>query len=426
MFIREWSILSDNNIVKISYKELFGEKNFVLYAIANFISRFGDSLDFVAYGWMIYNITNSATLMSILFGVNAIPNIVLQPFTGVLVERSNKKRIIYLCNFGRGVVVSITALMYFLDKLAPIHLFIFTIVNSTFESFQIPASGAIIPSLLDKEKYAYGSAFSATLSRLAELIGLLSIGIIVTVVGVPGAVMIDGLSFLICGFLILFIKIENEKSYAKQIVTYKAFFKELKDGFIYLKQSKIVFFICIFGSLLSILFIPINTLIVPFVKDSLLLGIEAVTLIQVTITIGMAIGSFIFPKIPNKIKGKKIFIFSGISIGISYLGLFICTIIYNTISIYMLLASAGCVFGIFSGILTVQISVTFLNRINKEYISRVSGVYNSIAMASSPLGSFSVGLLCLILNPAQLFLACGLVMIIFFGLQKYNKILVDL
>ena len=81
----------DLKTINISYKDIFYDKNFCLYMIGNLISRFGDSIDSIAYGWMVYKITGSMALMALLFGVNAVPTIIFQPIAGVFVDYKKKK-----------------------------------------------------------------------------------------------------------------------------------------------------------------------------------------------------------------------------------------------------------------------------------------------------------------------------------------------
>ena len=46
---------------KSSYRAVLKEKNYLIFIMANLISRFGDSVDCIAYEWMVYKITNSAS-----------------------------------------------------------------------------------------------------------------------------------------------------------------------------------------------------------------------------------------------------------------------------------------------------------------------------------------------------------------------------
>lgn len=73
------------------YKHFLKNKNFLAYLSANVINRFGDSLDSIAFTWIIYAITGSAFWSALIFGINRLPTIFLQPFLGVLADKMNKR-----------------------------------------------------------------------------------------------------------------------------------------------------------------------------------------------------------------------------------------------------------------------------------------------------------------------------------------------
>lgn len=405
---------------KIGYKLVLKEKSYMLYGISNLISRFGDSIDTIAYGWMVYQITGSTTLLATIFGVNAIPTIIFQPLSGVLVEYRKKKHIIFICNMGRGVMVSITALLFYFNLLLPIHLFIITFLNSTFEAFQSPASTASIPYILDKEMYSYGMSLSSTASRITEMIGLAVAGGIIAVIGISGAILLDAITFYVCGSLILLVKYKGE-DIKKDKIAIDGYFKDLKGGFVYLKNNRLIFNICLFGALINILLIPINTLVVAYVKDVLKKGVEVVSVIQFSATVGLALGTVIYPKIKGKIKGIYLVVLSGVLIGVVYILYFIVGLLKTQVVIYPLLVLIGLLLGISAGVLLMTMNVAFMEKVEKEYLGRVAGVFNSLAMAATPLGSLTVGGLCIFLNTSKLFLVFGMLTVALFLLQKFNR-----
>ena len=100
---------------KLGYGSIIKEKNYLFYLLGQLISRFGDSIDTIAYGWMVYEVTGKTSLMALLFGINAIPTILFQPIAGVIISYKKKKNVLFICNFGRAVVVTIIALMFLLN-----------------------------------------------------------------------------------------------------------------------------------------------------------------------------------------------------------------------------------------------------------------------------------------------------------------------
>ena len=96
---------------KIGYRDVFGQKEYLKLLIANLISRFGDSIDAIAFTWIVYQVTGSASWSAIIFAMNRLPSIFVQPFAGAWVERRNKKRIMVGADLIRGVIVVMLAVL---------------------------------------------------------------------------------------------------------------------------------------------------------------------------------------------------------------------------------------------------------------------------------------------------------------------------
>ena len=63
----------------IGYKDIFRQKQYMKMILAQLINRFGDSIDAIAFSWIIYEITNNAMWSAIIFGINKLPSTSYHP-----------------------------------------------------------------------------------------------------------------------------------------------------------------------------------------------------------------------------------------------------------------------------------------------------------------------------------------------------------
>ena len=97
---------------KRNYRALLSQKQYLKMLAADLISRFGDSLDAIAYSWIMYEITGSESLMAFIIGLNYIPTILLQPITGALIDRINKRMMMVITDLLRFGVVILFVVLY--------------------------------------------------------------------------------------------------------------------------------------------------------------------------------------------------------------------------------------------------------------------------------------------------------------------------
>ena len=187
---------SINENSKIGYRDIFHQKEYMKVIIANLVTRFWDSIDAIAFTWMVYSITGSAAWSAIIFAMNQLPSVLVQPFAGALVEGMNKKKIMVVTDMIRGFITAGLAVLYLTGNINAWILLGFTLINSTVEAFCSPASTAIIPKIIEEKYYSFGSSLNSTLSTTIQFIGIGAAGLIIGMFGIGAAIAIDGIFFL--------------------------------------------------------------------------------------------------------------------------------------------------------------------------------------------------------------------------------------
>lgn len=201
---------------KKEYRQLLSQRQYIRLLLADTINRFGDSIDVIAYSWIMYEITGSASLMALVVGLNFVPTVFLTPFAGAFVDRISKKRVMALADLLRFVFVAAIVTLYTTGLLSPALIVVFTLATSTVEAFRLPAGGAILPQLLEKEYYTLGKAASYSFSRISELAGYMLAGGVIALLGAAGALWIDAATFLISSAIIWSIRYQENLQGAKQ------------------------------------------------------------------------------------------------------------------------------------------------------------------------------------------------------------------
>lgn len=391
------------------------EKEYSKIIFSNIIGRFGDSIDSIAYGWMVYELTGSTSWLALIYGVNSLPTILLQPFAGALVEFFDKRVTVILCDIGRGCVVLCTGIMLILGILQPWHLLILTFLNSCFESYRIPSSLSIIPLVLNKQEYNLGLSLNQSASRIFELIGLGCAGAIIGVLGSGGAIIVDALTFFISAILFYLLKVPTSKKNAKhEKINVKSYCADLYGGIQYFKKNQMVFIICIIGFLLNITAVPLEKLQAAYVNECLNLGVNAMSLGSIFMTCGLILGSLFFVYFKKKLSNKDILIFGGTLIGIIYFCLMFVGVIDYIPLRYITYAIILCIFGFINSLIGMSVQVTFMANTPDEYIGRVGSIFNAMACSSIPLGSFLLAIAMPFLTIINTYFCVGIITVLIF------------
>ncbi|GGH29480.1 MFS transporter [Paenibacillus segetis] len=277
------------------FRSLLHNRSYVIFLLCDAISRFGDSVDAIAYSWMVYELTGSKVLMGTLFAVNFIPAVIFGLPAGVLADRWNKKKVLFTVYMLRGLVVALTAFLYAMGLLETWHLFVFTFLNSTLECFSRPVEMSIIPSLLEKESLLSGNSFLSSVTRTSELAGYAVVGVIISTIGLSGAILLDSLTFIISAILIGFIVLNNvtkkeSESAPERKGKLHEYMQEISSSFKFVRHHRLILTTVILAAFVNFCLTPLNVLQTVYVKDTLSTGAEGMSVLSISLVLGMILG----------------------------------------------------------------------------------------------------------------------------------------
>ena len=136
---------------KTDYRTILKQDGYRKLLISTSVNRFGDSLDAVAFAWLVYEITKNGAWSAVIFGLNILPNVIVQPFAGAVVERLNKKHVIVYTHILRAMLLTVFLMMFISGQINGFIMAAFTLAVSTIESFNMPAGTSFIPMVVKNE-----------------------------------------------------------------------------------------------------------------------------------------------------------------------------------------------------------------------------------------------------------------------------------
>lgn len=396
---------------KIGYRQIFTQKEYCKIIFANLISRFGDSIDAIAFTWLVYDATKSASWAAIISACNMLPTILLQPFAGAAVERRNKKMIMIGSDIIRGLVVAALAFCYLTNQIHPWVLLAFTLIISSVEAFCMPASTAVIPKILDEKYYEYGMSLNSVGSTVMQLVGTGAAGVIIGLFGVHIAILIDAVTFFGAAVVKAFLKVNEDLTVAageRVADAAKQYLTLLKEGFVYLKGKRVLMNLIVMAFLVNAMMVPINSFLAPLVSDVLGQGSELLSVIGMAMSVGSLLGSVLYPMISKKVSVKTFVFTTGLVVSASVSLMAVGNLFQEkTLLVYVTAGGASLLVGMGAALLSAMLSVQFMKTVEESYLARAGALLGAGATAAMPIASFLMSGIVKFVPVKELVLASG-------------------
>ena len=390
------------------YRDILKNADYRKLLFADVISRFGDSVDAVAFTWLTYQFSHSASLSALTLAANRLPTVIFQPLFSPITDRLPKRPVQAVCDFIRAALVGIFLLLFLTDSLQAWMFLAFTFLMNTVESFRIPAGVGMLPRLVGKEEYKKASSFIRSAGMGAELIGTGLAGLIVAL-SMGAAFAIDLLTFVLSGLLILSIRFRE--TIAPQAER-KGYFAELKGGFQYLGKNQL-FLLLVVGAVLSNSINSIfGSLQAPYISEIFRGGSETLSLFGACETAGLLLAFYFYPKISERVPSRSQFLLTFGTSCASYLLL----LLIPWLGWFRYPAAGVLMFGwgLLGGIAASLFSVKLVQVVEPDYLGRAASVFNAAGACVTPLMSAAIaGLVAFLPIQAALLMGAAAAAVVF-------------
>ena len=172
-------------------------RNFRLFWIGQLISLIGSWMQSLALQWLVYQLTGSASAMGTVAALTSLPVLVISPFTGVLLDRYPKRRVLQVTQLVAMLSALTLAGLVFFDVIQYWHILVMATLNGAVNAVDMPARQSFTSEMVDDRADLMNAiALNASMFNAARMIGPAVAGILVGAVGLAWAFLLNGLSFI--------------------------------------------------------------------------------------------------------------------------------------------------------------------------------------------------------------------------------------
>jgi len=194
----------------VSLQPSTGMRTFTTVWLGQLISVIGTGLTAFSLSLWVYDRTKSITTFALVLLCSALPEILVAPFAGLLVDRLNRRLVMIISDSLSAMTTLALALLLFSDQIAIWHVYVIVLLNATFNTCHGLAYSSIAPLLVPKEQLGRASGMVEFAQALAQLIAPILAGSLFALIGLQGVLLIDMVSFLVALSMLLVVSVPRQ------------------------------------------------------------------------------------------------------------------------------------------------------------------------------------------------------------------------
>jgi MFS family permease len=210
-----------------------------LILTANVISMMGSGLNAAAVTWYILQATHSETALGLMLMLQTIPAMLLLPFSGVIIDREDRRRLVMILDASRGLVVLTVALLALSGSARLWQVYAMSVLVAAGFWMFWPTMNALIQELTPESEFARANSFILAGFQGGWLIAGAIVGFVYNHIGLGGILLIDFTTYVLSFTCYLFVRkgrhVVAPQSTQQHESEVARFVHELREGIAYIR-----------------------------------------------------------------------------------------------------------------------------------------------------------------------------------------------
>src|SRR5271165_2233982 len=230
-------------------RAILGQRPLRFVFAANVISMLGSGMNSAAVAWYILQATHSEMALGTFAVLQTVPAMLMLPFTGVIIDREDRRRLVMWLDAVRAVIIVTVAILAFHHRVQVWQLYLMnTLVAAGFWMFW-PTITALIQELTPEGQFVESNTLLLAGVQGGWLIAGSLVGFMYNHIGLGGVLLID-VSTYVVSFLCYFavrkgrhVVLRPQKLRADIVAAenqFERFWLEMREGLLFLRDHRAV------------------------------------------------------------------------------------------------------------------------------------------------------------------------------------------
>jgi DHA3 family macrolide efflux protein-like MFS transporter len=352
-------------------------------------SLLGSSLAQFALVWWLTKTTGSATVLATATLVAILPQVLLGPFAGALVDRWNRRRVMIAADGLVALAAGLLAYLYWANAIQIWHIYAVMLIRSIGGAFHWPAMQASTSLMVPKQQLSRVAGLNQTLHGVMNIISPPAGALALSVFPMHSILAMDVFTALIAISPLLFVTIPQpprQLADAQAVITPRLLWRDVREGLRFIYGWPGVFALLIMATVINFTLNPAFSLMPILVTKHFSGGALQLGWMNSAWGVGMVAGSLLLSvwggfrrRILTTLSGLVGMGFGTLLIGLSPASAFGLAVASMFLAGFMNPITNGPVIAILQAVVPPEIQ------------GRVMTVVGSVSAAMSPLGMAIAG-----------------------------------
>jgi MFS family permease len=252
-------------------------------------------MQFLTLGWLVLELTDSATQLGLVVFLYGIPNLTLVLFGGIFADRIDRRKLLVSSQAMVTITVFALAVLTITGLVALWHIYAATFVLGVLQALNMPSRMAIVADLVGREDIMNAVVLNSAVMNSGRILGPALAGGIIELTGIGPALYINAGCYLVGTACLWLINGLSQGTVARKT----AIMGDLLEGLRYFWSTPVAFTVIAIGFAFGLLGMPYVQIMPAFAREVLGVGAGGAGLLITAAGVGSLIGTLVLVSLGN-------------------------------------------------------------------------------------------------------------------------------
>ena len=270
-------------------------RNYLPMGIGQIVSLVGSALVQFSLVWYVTKQTGSATVLASATTAALLPNILLGPFVGALVDRWNRKLVMIIADLVVALATAVLAVLFATGAIQIWHIIAILLTRSAAGVFQGPARTAATTLMVPQEHLSRLGGINQAVDGMINVFSPALGALLLELLPMQGVLAVDIITAAIAiSLMIFFVRVPQPTTKPKtDRITPKSLMVDVRESVRYIITWPGLFLMILMASLLNMALAPGGNLLPLHVTTFFGKGAQELAWMQVAMGIGGIVGGLV-------------------------------------------------------------------------------------------------------------------------------------
>ncbi|MGH7895722.1 MAG: MFS transporter [Candidatus Binatia bacterium] len=349
--------------------------------LGSLASSLGVWIQTIALGWLVYDLTRSASWLGTVGFCGNLPMLALGLLGGAIADRASRRVIMTASLVVLALGAATLALLTAIGHISVWHVIAVAMVSGVATALYTPAMHAIVPSLVEPEHLFDAISLNSVQFNLARAVGPALAGLLYVPIGPQGCFALNA-----CGFLGMAVVVGRLQLPPRTADASPPMLRALREGLGYVRRHPVIGPAIFLAAVLSLFGFPYIIMLPAVARDTLSLDATGLGYLMTCVGVGAVVGGLAVSAVGDRGRGGRTAVAGAVLFGIVLSGFAVVRTVPATMVLLLLLGAVQTV-AIASMVTTIQTAV------HDGMRGRVMSMVTVLFFGLSTVGGLVAGLL---------------------------------